>query len=119
MKATVKKRIARKTRHRRIRKVVRGTTKIPRVAIFRSSGHIYAQLIDDIKGKSLGQASSLKLEGSGKGNKTENAKQVGKNLAALAKAKGVEKVAFDRGGYEYHGRVKALAEAAREAGLKF
>ena len=117
MKASIKKRVARNMRHRRIRRVVRGTVKIPRVAIFKSASHIYAQLIDDSSGKSLGQVSSLKQ--TGKGKKIEIAKQVGKRLAEFARSKGIEKIAFDRGGFGYHGRVKALAEAAREAGLKF
>ena len=103
-------------RHARVRKTVNGTESRPRLDVFRSNMHIYAQIIDDTKGVTLCSASSLKLE---KGSNIEAAKQVGKMIAEVALEKGITEVVFDRGGYIYHGRVQALAEAAREAGLKF
>jgi large subunit ribosomal protein L18 len=106
--------------HRRIRRKVRGTGAKPRLAVFRSLKNIYAQVIDDTAGKTLVAASSAE-KGSpvaGGGN-LEGARQVGRLVAARAKENGIVKVVFDRGGYLYHGRVKALAEAAREAGLEF
>ena len=114
--------LARKRRHARVRKRVSGTALRPRLNVFRSSSHIYAQVIDDIAGKTLAAASDADkslfgdLEGK---NKTDRAVAVGKAVAERAKAVGVELVVFDRGGYQYHGRVRALAEAAREAGLGF
>ena len=106
--------------HRRIRLKVAGTAERPRVCVFRSLKHIYAQVIDDVHGQTLVAASS---DGEGSGLKTGGniaaAKAVGRLIAERAKAKGIRKVVFDRGGYLYHGRVKALAEAAREAGLEF
>ena len=108
---------ARLRRHRRVRGKISGTAARPRLNVFRSTNHIYAQLIDDVNGVTLCSASSLKLEGNG-GNKTA-ARQVGKDVAAAALAKGIETVVFDRGGYLYHGRVAELAEGAREGGLKF
>ena len=106
--------------HLRIRKVVQGTAACPRLAVFRSSKEIYAQLINDENGTTLATASSLVKTGAGlTGNKTEQAAQVGKKIAEIALTKGIETVAFDRGGFLYHGRVKALAEGAREGGLKF
>jgi large subunit ribosomal protein L18 len=102
----------------RIRKKIKGTTERPRISVFRSNSQIYAQLIDDVAGKTLAAASSLEVK-AGKTTKTETATQVGKALAAKAVAAGIENVVFDRGGYLYHGRVKALAEGAREGGLKF
>ena len=106
--------------HMRIRKVVTGTASCPRLAVFRSSKEIYAQLVDDENGTTLEQATSLTKAGESlSGTKTEQAAEVGKKIAELAKAKGIECVAFDRGGFLYHGRVKALAEGAREGGLKF
>ncbi|MGH2538457.1 MAG: 50S ribosomal protein L18 [Candidatus Promineifilaceae bacterium] len=114
-----KVRIARLNRHRRVRAKVSGTAERPRLNVFRSLRHIYAQLIDDTSGRTLVAASTLEQEeGAGK-DKTEEAARVGKSLAERAKAAGVEQAVFDRGGYRYHGRVKALAEAAREGGLKF
>ena len=105
---------------RRIRKVSQGTAERPRLSVFRSNSEIYAQLIDDVKGVTLAAASSRDKDiASAKGNKTEIAALVGKAIAEKSKAAGVEKVAFDRGGNLYHGRVKSLAEGAREAGLKF
>ena len=112
--------------HKRIRRKLQGTPERPRLNVYRSLSHIYAQLIDDMAGKTVVAANSR--EGTGKaepgekkktGGNVAAAKQVGKLLAERAKAKGVGKVVFDRGGYLYHGRVKALADAAREAGLQF
>jgi large subunit ribosomal protein L18 len=106
----------------RIRKKLRGTPGRPRLAVFRSQSHIYAQLVDDDSGKTLCAASSLD-EGvrgkAGRGSSVAVAKEVGGLIAGRAKEKGVEGVVLDRGGFQYHGRVKALAEAAREGGLKF
>jgi len=104
----------------RIRKVVSGTETKPRLAVFRSNKEIYAQLVDDVSGKTLAAASSRdKGIAKSKGNKTEVATLVGKSVAEKAIKAGVETISFDRGGYLYHGRVKSLAEGAREAGLKF
>jgi len=112
--------------HKRIRRKLHGTEQRPRLSVYRSLNHIYAQLVDDMTGKTIVAANSR--EGAGKtepgarkktGGNLATAKQVGRTLAERAKAKGVGKVVFDRGGYLYHGRVKALAEAAREAGLQF
>jgi len=112
--------------HKRIRRKLYGTPKRPRLSVYRSLNHIYAQLIDDMAGQTVVSANSR--EGAGKaeagakkktGGNVAAAKEVGKLLAERAKAKGVDKVVFDRGGYLYHGRVKALADAAREAGLQF
>ncbi|WP_417359038.1 50S ribosomal protein L18 [Galbibacter sp.] len=104
----------------RIRKVVSGTEARPRLAVFRSNKEIYAQLVDDVTGKTLVAASSRDKEiSSEKGTKSEIAALVGKAVAEKAKSAGVETVSFDRGGYLYHGRVKSLADSAREAGLKF
>jgi large subunit ribosomal protein L18 len=108
--------------HVRIRKKLRGTTERPRLAIFRSVAHIYAQVIDDTKGVTLVAASSTEKEDEGKkatGGNVAAAKEIGKRVAERAKENGINKVVFDRGGYIYHGRVKALADAAREAGLEF
>ena len=101
----------------RIRKKINGTAERPRVSVFRSNTQIYAQVIDDVAGKTLASASSLELKQ--KGNKSEIASLVGKNLADKAKSAGVTNVVFDRSGYLFHGRVKALAEGAREGGLNF
>jgi len=116
--ATLTKPQTRARRHRRIRGKVSGTAERPRLVIFRSNKGISAQLIDDDSGKTLAGASWVGLK-SFSGNKTDQATEVGKNLAAAAKDAGVETCVFDRGGYLYHGRVKALAEGAREGGLKF
>jgi large subunit ribosomal protein L18 len=106
--------------HQRIRHRVRGSEMRPRLAVFRSLKHIYAQVIDDHKGHTLASASSGEKKAPvGNGGNVAGAKQVGKLIAERAKAKGVTKVVFDRGGYQYHGRIKALADAAREAGLEF
>jgi len=105
--------------HTRIRSRVRGSGERPRLAVFRSVKHIYAQLIDDHKGHTVAAASSAEKNSGGKGGNVAGAKQVGKLVAERAKEKGISKVVFDRGGYLYHGRIKALADAAREAGLEF
>lgn len=108
--------------HERIRKTLIGSSARPRLAVFRSNKHIYAQVIDDSKGATVTAASTLDVDAKKdlkQGGNIAAAKAVGKLVAERAKAKGVEAVLFDRGGYLYHGRVKALAEAAREAGLKF
>ena len=104
--------------HLRIRKKVLGTEARPRLAVFRSLKHIYAQVIDDAKGRTMASASSREKGQSG-GGKKEGAAEVGKLIAARCREKGIDSVVFDRGGFKYHGRVKALADAAREAGLKF
>jgi large subunit ribosomal protein L18 len=116
--STLTVRQARERRHRRVRGKLFGTAERPRVVVFRSNRGIEAQVIDDLEGKTLAAASWLNLK-SFKGSKTEQAAEVGKLLAQNAKGAGVETVVFDRGGYLYHGRVKALADAAREGGLKF
>jgi large subunit ribosomal protein L18 len=104
--------------HKRIRNRVKGTPERPRLAVFRSVKHIYAQVIDDLKGHTLAAASSAEENGKNGGN-VAGAKEIGKLVADRAKDKGIKLVVFDRGGYHYHGRVKALAEAARQAGLEF
>jgi len=105
--------------HTRIRRRVKGTPERPRLAVFRSVKHIYAQVIDDHKGHTLVAASSSEKNAARSGGNVAGAKQVGKLVAERAKEKGISKVVFDRGGYLYHGRIKALADAAREAGLEF
>jgi large subunit ribosomal protein L18 len=105
--------------HKRIRSRVAGTPERPRLAVFRSVNHIYAQVIDDQQGHTLVSAASVEKDLGGKGGNVEGAKTIGKAVAQRAKDKGITKVVFDRGGYLYHGRVKALADAAREAGLEF
>ena len=117
--ATLTKPQARARRHRRIRGKVSGTAARPRLVVYRSNKGISAQLVDDLDAKTLAAASWQQLPKSFKGSKTEQAKEVGKLLAANAKKAGVETCVFDRGGYLYHGRVKALAEGAREGGLRF
>jgi large subunit ribosomal protein L18 len=117
--STLTTREARLRRHRRVRGRVSGTAERPRLAVFRSNKGIYAQVIDDGSSRTLAAASCAQLPKSFKGTKTEQASEVGKRLAANAKKAGVESVVFDRGGYLYHGRVKALADGAREGGLKF
>ncbi|EGL81999.1 ribosomal protein L18 [Caldalkalibacillus thermarum TA2.A1] len=118
----VDKNKARKKRHARVRRKVFGTPECPRLNVFRSTKHIYAQLIDDMEGRTLVSASTLDKELRDKieyGGNIEAAQQVGALLAKRAIEKGYKKVVFDRGGYLYHGRVKALADAAREGGLQF
>jgi len=105
----LEKQIKRKRRHKRVRAKVKGTAKVPRLCVFRSSKYIYAQIIDDGKGKTLAAANG----------KLTSAAEIGKLIAKKSIEKKINKVVFDRGGYKYHGRVKALADGAREAGLKF
>ena len=106
-------------RHKRVRAKIAGTPERPRLNVFRSATNIYAQIIDDVNGVTLVSASSLEKDFACEGTKSDAAKQVGMNVAERAKAKGIDTVVFDRGGYVYHGRVAELAEGAREAGLKF
>ena len=117
---------SRQRRHQRIRRVVRGTPERPRLSVFRSVAHIYAQVVDDRDGRTLAAASSLDPEVRGQaagakkgGKKTHAGKLVGQLVARRAKERGVSRVVFDRGGYLYHGRVKAVADGAREGGLEF
>ena len=117
--STLTTRQARERRHRRIRGKVAGTAERPRLAVFRSNKGIFAQLVDDQNGKTIAGASWLGLPKSFKGTKTEQAEAVGKAIAEAAKKAGIDAVVFDRGGYLYHGRVKALADGAREGGLEF
>ena len=117
--STLTVRKARERRHKRVRGKIVGSAERPRLVVFRSNRGIEAQLVDDLEGKTLAAASWLNLKKSFKGSKSEQAAEVGKLLAANAKKANVETVVFDRGGYLYHGRVKALADAAREGGLKF
>ncbi len=116
--------LARERRHRSVRQHVKGAADRPRLSVFRSIKHTYAQLIDDERGTTIVSASTLSEDvqkelGNGNHNKTDASKAVGKVLARLAQEKGIKKVRFDRGGYLYHGRVQALADAAREGGLEF
>ena len=112
--------LSRRRRHQRVRKRVVGTAERPRLAVFRSDNHITAQVIDDVAGRTLAAASTVErdLRGAATGNK-EAAATVGRLLAERAKAAGIQQVVFDRGGFLYHGRVAAMADAAREAGLEF
>ena len=107
----------RKRIHSRVRKKIQGTPEKPRLNIFRSNRFIYAQLIDDTTGTTVASASSFEAAVANHGNKADQAKEVGKLIAERAKAAGIERALFDRGGYLYHGRVKSLAEGAREGGL--
>ena len=109
----------RKLRHARVRGKISGTPERPRLCVFRSENNIYAQVIDDVAGVTLASASSVEKGFEGSGGNVAAAKTVGSRIAERALAKGIEEVVFDRGGYIYHGRVQALAEAAREGGLKF
>ena len=114
------RRTSRVRRHRRVRKRVMGLPGRPRLSVFRSARHIYAQIVDDTDGRTLAAASTLDASLRGQRSaKKEAAKRVGELIAQRAKAAGIEKVAFDRGGYAYHGRVASLAEGAREGGLQF
>ena len=106
-------------RHKRVRAKISGTPEMPRLNVFRSEANIYAQIIDDVNGVTLVSASSLEKGFEGRGNNCEAAAKVGEAIAQRAKDKGIDTVVFDRGGYLYHGRVKALAEGARKAGLEF
>jgi len=103
----------------RIRKKISGTAECPRLSVFRSNKEIYAQLVDDVNGITIASSNSRNKEIELKGNKVEISKSVGSSIASKAKAKGIERVVFDRGGYLYHGRVKAIADGAREGGLNF
>ena len=116
-----KKRQSRKKRHRSLRKRIEGNAERPRLAVFRSTRHIYAQIIDDVQKKTLTAVSDkvLAVEGETKADKKARAKRVGAAIAKQCLEKGIDKVVFDRAGYKYHGRVSALADGAREAGLKF
>ena len=106
-------------RHKRVRSKVSGTPERPRLCVFRSENHIYAQIIDDVNGVTLVAASSVEKGFEGNGGNKEAARKVGRTVAERARAKGIETVVFDRGGYVYHGRVQELAEGAREGGLDF
>lgn len=122
MVTKVDKNKARLKRHLRVRKKIKGTMDRPRLNVFRSSNHIYAQLIDDVQGVTVASASTMDKElreHIGNGGNVESARKVGEWIAERAKEKGYKKVVFDRGGYLYHGRIQALANAAREAGLEF
>lgn len=111
---------SRSRRHRRVRKKVRGTAARPRLAVFRSSKHVYVQIVDDVAGRTLASASTIEAEGRGGITSTvDAAKAVGKRVGERAKAAGIEAVVFDRGGFRYHGRVAGVAEGARDAGLRF
>ena len=110
---------ARLNRHRRVRGKISGTTTCPRLNVFRSTNNIYAQVIDDVKGVTLTAASSLDKDFNGNGGNKDAARKVGELIAKRAAEKGITEVVFDRGGYIFHGRVKELAEGAREGGLKF
>ena len=115
----IDKNAMRQKRHIRVRGKISGTAECPRLNVFRSNANIYAQIIDDVNGVTLVSASTLEKDFEGATGNAEAAKKVGAILAERAKAKGIEKVVFDRGGYIFHGRVAALAEGAREAGLNF
>ena len=122
MKKTATMRAARIRRHARVRKRVKGTPERPRLSVFRSLSHIYAQVIDDVTGETIAAASDVEADLKAKVNgkkKQEVATMVGTLVAERAREKGVSRVVFDRGGFEFHGRVKALAEAARDGGLEF
>ena len=110
---------ARQRRHTRVRKRVRGTAERPRLAVFRSNRYIYAQVIDDVKGETLAAASSQEADLRGNTLNMDTAAKVGALVGSRAKGAGVDSVVFDRGGYKFHGKIKALADAAREAGLEF
>ena len=117
----INSRAVRRERHRRLRRRLSGTAERPRLAVFRSLSHIYGQIIDDATGRTLAAASDLEpeLRAVVSGSKSERARHVGRELATRAREKGIAKVVFDRGGFLYHGRVKSLADGAREGGLEF
>ena len=119
MVSNVNKNAMRLHRHVRVRGKISGTPERPRLCVFRSNANIYAQIIDDVNGVTLASANTLEKDFEGATGNAEAAKKVGQAVAERAKAKGIEKVVFDRNGYIYHGRVAALAEGAREAGLEF
>jgi large subunit ribosomal protein L18 len=110
--------VARERRHRRVRKKVRGTPERPRLAVFRSNKHVYAQVIDDVNGRTLAAASTKEKGFTGSTATVEAAKQIGKLVGERAKAAGIDTVVLDRGGFKYHGRVAGVTDAVREAGLK-
>ncbi|MBI2062759.1 MAG: 50S ribosomal protein L18 [Candidatus Yanofskybacteria bacterium] len=114
------KRQHRTKRHKRVRAKIKGTTETPRISVFRSNRHIFVQVVDDTKGRTLvSSVVKSKKKTQAKGNKTEVASAIGEMLAKKAQETGINKVVFDRGGYKYHGRIKALAEGLRKGGLKF
>lgn len=115
----ISKNDARKKRQSRVRVTIKGTSQKPRLCVFRSLNNIYAQIIDDEKAVTILSSSTLEKDSKSKGSNIESAKEVGQNIAKKAIEKGIKAVVFDRNGYLYHGKVKALAEAARETGLKF
>ena len=117
--AKVNKDAVRRRVHERIRARLSGTAERPRLAVYRSLKHIYVQLIDDRAGRTIAAASSNEKNATANGGNVEGAREIGRSIAARAQEKGIKRVVFDRGGYLYHGRVKALADAAREAGLEF
>ena len=122
MQTKISKNVVRSRVHTRIRKRLEGTPERPRLNVYRSLNHLYVQVIDDVDGKTIAQASTVEGRTKGQrstGGNVASAKEVGKRIAERAKQKGITKVVFDRGGYLYHGRIKALADAAREAGLQF
>ena len=119
MVSKIDKKAMRLKRHVRVRGKISGTPERPRLNVFRSNANIYAQIIDDVNGVTLVSANTLEKEFEGAAGNCEAAKKVGLTLAERAKAKGIEQVVFDRGGYAYHGRIAALAEGAREGGLEF
>ena len=119
MVSNINKKAMRCRRHVRVRGKISGTSERPRLNVFRSNANIYAQIIDDVNGVTLAAASTLEKAFEGTGSNAEAAKKVGQMIAERAKAKGIDTVVFDRGGYVYHGRVAALAEGAREGGLNF
>ena len=117
---STRRRVARAKRHARLRKTLRGTAEVPRLAVHRSSRHMHVQLIDDIAGRTIASASSIEADVRAiEGDKKAHGAKVGELIAERAKAAGITKVVFDRGGYKYHGRIAALADAAREGGLEF
>ncbi|MBI4160611.1 MAG: 50S ribosomal protein L18 [Candidatus Yanofskybacteria bacterium] len=113
------KREQRIMRHKRVRAKIKGTKDVPRISVFRSNKHIFAQLIDDAAGRTMASNTLKSRLATNKGTKTESATKIGEKLAEKAKEAGIKKVVFDRGGYKYHGRVKALAEGLRKGGLEF
>lgn len=116
MKKGNQKRIHRQQRHRRVRAKMTGSSKVPRVAVFRSAQHIYSQAIDDASGKTICSVNDFKIKEKGK---TARSQKAGELLGEMIKKKGIERILFDRGGFKYHGRVMALAEGLRKSGLKF
>ena len=116
MRKTNQKRIHRERRHRRVRAKISGSGEMPRVAVFRSARHIYSQAIDDAKGKTICSVNDFEVK---EKNKTTRSYKVGELLGEMIKKKGIERILFDRGGFRYHGRVKAVAEGLRKSGIKF